>query len=84
MISLCAYRRNRFHFHSASGSLHQPNVTLTGRAAGYSAVILVTSLLGERLGEAERDGKMRRVKDGVAGVVPVFLPKSLYSALAPG
>lgn len=45
-------------------------MTLTGRAAGCNAVILATSLQGERPGEAERDGKMRRAMDGVAGVVP--------------
>lgn len=84
MISRCAYGRNRFHFHPAPGPLRQPNVTLTGRAAGYSAVILATRLQGERPGEAERDGKTRRAKDGVAGLVPVFSPLSLSSALAPG
>lgn len=78
MTNLCAYGRNGFHFHSASSPLRQPNVTLTGRAAGYNSVILATGLQGQRPGEAESDGKMRRVKDRVAGEVPVFSPLNLW------
>lgn len=59
-------------------------MTLTGRAAGYNSVILATGLQGERPGEAESDGKMRRVKDRVAGAIPVFLPLNLSSIVAPG
>lgn len=83
MISLCARGMHRFHFHSASSPPRQPNVTLTGRAAGYSAVILATGLQGGRQKEMERRGEQ---KDGVAGAVPVFSlpPLSLPSAFAPG
>lgn len=54
MISLCAYGRNHIHFHSASGTLRQPSVTLTGRAAGCGAVILATGLQRERSGGRKR------------------------------
>lgn len=56
--------RIRF-FYLSSGSLRQPNVTLTGRAAGDSTVILASGLQGGRGG---------RGMDGVAGLLPVPAP----------
>lgn len=54
MISFCTYGRSHIHLDSASGTLCQPNVTLTGRAAGCGAVILATGLWGERSGGRKR------------------------------
>ena len=78
-VSLCAYGMHHIHFHSPSGTLRQPNVTLTGRAAGYRAVILATGLQGGRSG-----GRKRWIDEesvGWSGFSPLL---SLSSVLAPG
>lgn len=61
MISPCAYGRNHIHFNSASGTLCQPNVTLTGRAAGCRAVILATGL------QRESGGRKRWIDEESVG-----------------
>lgn len=61
------------------GSSLQPNVTLTGRAAGHSAVILASGLRGGREGGKDEESEGW---SGSCFLLPT--PMSLSSVFAPG